>query len=260
VLVVLHGSGTSGRQVATAFTGLAERAPRAGVTAVFPDGWRGVWHVAGAPARQPDLDDAAFLRALAAHLAGPGRPVFLAGLSNGAGFAEHAARHALLPVAGLFLVSGTVREVSRQAAPVPAQRAAVTVLAGTADPAVPYQGGALRARGIPGWILRRRAARHGDLPSQRRVVAAETVASDWAAGNGIAAGPAAERLPGTGGDPPAVRLTWSAPGCRPVVLYRIEGGGHGWPGGPQHLPARVVGRVPQHLDATQILLDQLITG
>ena len=50
------------------------------------------------------------------------------------------------------------------------------------------------------------------------------------------------------------RLTWSAPGSPPVVLYRIEGGGHGWPGGPQFLPARVIGPIPRHLDATGILL------
>jgi polyhydroxybutyrate depolymerase len=55
------------------------------------------------------------------------------------------------------------------------------------------------------------------------------------------------------------RLTWSTPGCPPVVLYRIEGGGHGWPGGPQFLPARLVGPIPRHLDATGILLD-LVTG
>jgi polyhydroxybutyrate depolymerase len=37
-----------------------------------------------------------------------------------------------------------------------------------------------------------------------------------------------------------------AGGHAPVVLYRIEGGGHGWPGGPQFLPARVVGPIPRH--------------
>ena len=261
LLIMLHGSGTTGRDVATTFTGLATRAPAAGVTAIFPDGWRGVWHVTGAPADQPDLDDAAFLRALTAHLQGatPPRPVFLAGISNGAGFAEHVARHGLLPLAGLFLVSGTIREASRQAAPVPAQRTAVTLIAGTADPMTPYQGGPLHARGVAGWILRRRAARHGDLPSQRRVVPVETVARDWAVANGITGEPVAVRLPGEDSDPPTVRLAWSAPGSPPVVLYRIEGGGHGWPGGPQYLPARVIGRVPRHLDASEILLD-MVTG
>jgi polyhydroxybutyrate depolymerase len=262
LLIMLHGSGTSGRDVATTFTGLATRAPAAGVTAVFPDGWRGVWHVTGAPTDQPDLDDAAFLRALTAQLAGtsPPGPVFLAGISNGAGFAEHVARHGLLPLAGLFLVSGTIREASRQAAPVPAQPTAVTLMAGTADPMAPYQGGPLRARGVAGWILRRRAARHGDLPSQRRIVPVETVATDWAAGNGITGEPFAVRLRGEDGDPPTVRLTWFASGYPPVVLYRIEGGGHGWPGGPQYLPARVIGPVPRHLDASKILLNMVTAG
>ena len=85
----------------------------------------------------------------------------------------------------------------------------------------------------------------------------ETVARDWAAGNGITGEPDSVLLPGQGGDPPAVRLTWSAPGCPPVVLYRIEGGGHGWPGGPRKLPAAVFGRVPRHLDASEILLDMM---
>jgi polyhydroxybutyrate depolymerase len=89
------------------------------------------------------------------------------------------------------------------------------------------------------------------------MAAVETVAGDWAAGNGIGGEPAVEQLPGAAGDPPVTRLTWAAPGCPPVVLYRIEGGGHGWPGGPQFLPARVVGPIPRHLDATGILLDMV---
>ena len=262
LLMVLHGSGTNGRDVATAFSALAARGPAAGVTVVFPDGWEGVWHIARPPEGEPALDDAAFLLALVRHLQpgdsdSPTRPVFLAGISNGGGFAEHVARHGLLPVAGLFLVVGTIREFSRQAEPVPRQRTAVTIMAGTGDPRVPYDGGALRANGVIGLMLRRRAARHGDLPAERRVAPAEAVARDWAAGNGITSEPAVEPLPKVAGDPPVTRLTWSAPGCLPVVLYRIEGGGHGWPGGPQFLPARVIGPIPRHLDATGILLDQV---
>jgi polyhydroxybutyrate depolymerase len=264
LLMVLHGSGTSGKDVATVFTHLAARGPAAGVTVVFPDGWEGVWHIARAPEGEPALDDAAFLVALARQLqpgdaGSPPRPVFLAGVSNGGGFAEHVARHGLLPVAGLFLVVGTIREFSRQAEPVPRQRAAVTIMAGTGDPSVPYEGGALSAKGMIGLMTRRRAARHGDLPAERRAAPAEAVARDWAAGNGITGEPAVAPLPEVAGDPPVTRLTWSAPGCLPVVLYRIEGGGHGWPGGPQFLPARVIGPIPRHLDATGILLD-LVTA
>jgi polyhydroxybutyrate depolymerase len=263
LLMVLHGSGSTGQGVATAFTSLAARGPAAGVTVVFPDGWEGIWHIARPPEGEPALDDAAFLVALARQLqpdaGGPPPPVFLAGVSNGGGFAEHVARYGLLPLAGLFLVVPTIREFSRQAEPVPRQRVPVTIMAGTGDPSVPYEGGPLSPKGMIGLIMRRRAARHGDLPAERRVPPMEAVARDWAAGNGITGEPAVEPLPGVAGDPPVTRLTWSAPGCPPVVVYRIEGGGHGWPGGPQFLPARVIGPIPRHLDATGILLDQ-VTG
>jgi poly(3-hydroxybutyrate) depolymerase len=56
-------------------------------------------------------------------------------------------------------------------------------------------------------------------------------------------------------DPPVTRKTWMKPGCHPVTLYRIEGGGHGWPGGPQFLPPRMIGPITKHLDATGLLLD-----
>ncbi|HEV3293269.1 MAG TPA: hypothetical protein VG123_30190 [Streptosporangiaceae bacterium] len=226
------------------------------MTAVFPDGWHEVWHTARPPPGEPRLDDAAFLRALVGELGGT--RVFLAGISNGGGFAEHVARYGLLPLAGLFLVAGTIREFSREGQLVPRQRAAVTIMAGTGDRMVNYDGGPLTAAGLGGWILRRRARRHGDLPAERRTVPVETVARDWAAGNGIGGEPCVEKLAAE--EPPVTRLTWSAPGSPPVVLYRIEGGGHGWPGGPQYLPARVIGPIPRHLDATGILLNMGTAG
>jgi polyhydroxybutyrate depolymerase len=35
-----------------------------------------------------------------------------------------------------------------------------------------------------------------------------------------------------------------------VVLYKVEGGGHTWPGGPQYLPPYAIGRVCRDFDAT----------
>lgn len=37
----------------------------------------------------------------------------------------------------------------------------------------------------------------------------------------------------------------------------FTGLGHGWPGGPQFLSARVIGPVPRQLDATGILLKMI---
>jgi len=263
LLMALHGSGMDGRGMAR-FTGLAKRGPAAGITTVFPDGWKGAWHPARPPASEPELDDARFLAMLAIHLEGLGAarswPVFLAGISQGARYAEHVARNGLLPVTGLFLVAGTGLEASRRAVPAPQLRASVVLVMGTGDPTAPYAGGQLTRRGLSGRILKRRAARHGELSGEDVVAGAEELITDWAAANGITltggvARPLIEELPSAPGDLPVTRKTWTRPGCHPATLYRIDGGGHGWPGGPQVRPARVAGPVAQHLDATGLLLD-----
>jgi polyhydroxybutyrate depolymerase len=267
LLIALHGSGMDGRAMAW-FTGLAKRGPAAGITVAFPDGWKGGWHPGLPPAAVPDLDDARFLNELAAHveMRGAARswPVFLAGISQGARYAEHVARHGLLPVTGLFLVAGTGLEFSRRQLPVPLLRASVVLVMGTGDPTSPYAGGRLTRHGFSGLILRRRAKRHGELPGEDIVTSAEDLVADWAAANGITvsgitatgsiARPAIAELPAADGDPPVTRTTWSRPGCHPATLYRIDGGGHGWPGGPQLMPARVIGPIAKRLDATGILL------
>jgi polyhydroxybutyrate depolymerase len=251
------------------FTGLAWRGPAAGVTTVFPDGWKGSWHQARPPAGEPELDDTRFLTELTSQLEALGAarswPVFLAGIAQGARYAEHIARNGLLPVTGLFLVGGTTLECSRRQAPVPQLRASMILVMGTGDKSAPYGGGQLSRPGLAGLARKRRAARHGELPGEDVVAGAETVAADWAAGNGItvsgltgigaAARPAIEELPAAPGDLPVTRKTWTRPGCHPATLYRIDGGGHGWPGGPRFPQAPVAGAAPRQLDTTGLLLD-----
>ena len=188
LLIALHGSGMDGRAMAR-FTGLASRGPAAGITVVFPDGWKGGWHPARPPSALPGLDDARFLAELSGHLEGAGAarswPVFLAGVSQGARYAEHVARHSLLPVTGLFLVAGTGLAVSRRQVPVPQLRASVVLVVGSGDRTFPYQGGRLTRKGLSGFLLRRRAARHGERPGDDVVTGAEELIADWAAANGI---------------------------------------------------------------------------
>src|SRR6187431_560776 len=68
VLIVLHGAGGTGAGMA-ALTGLSTRGPEAGFVVAFPDGVGGVWNdQRDAPKlpRRDDVDDVAFLAALAA--------------------------------------------------------------------------------------------------------------------------------------------------------------------------------------------------
>jgi polyhydroxybutyrate depolymerase len=257
LLIALHGSGMSGRNMAW-LTGLAKRGPAAGITVAFPDGWGEAWHPMRPPDAEPKLDDARFLLELATCLEGLGAasswPVFLTGLSQGARYAEHVARHGQLPVTGLFLVAGTALECSRRLSPAPQLRVGMTLVIGTADPTTPFDGGALIRRGLSGRVLRRRAAKHGELPGEDIVVGAEALMINWAGANGVSTAPAIRELD-LPGDLPVTRKAWARPGAQPVTLYRVNGGGHGWPGGPQYLPSRVIGPISRHLDATGLLLD-----
>lgn len=250
LLLAVHGSGISGTVMAE-WTGLATRGPAAGFTTVFPDGCREIWDDTGA-GRVDGMDDAAFIAALVdllQEMRSPRRKVVLLGLSNGATFVERVARNAVVAIDGLILVAGTARVAGRRTKPVPQQSTDVLMILGSADRLVPWAGG--RATGWLAWYARRRARRVIRDDEGREVIGAETLAGDWAAVNGCHSEPRVEHLDGKDVD----RLTWTAPGCHAVTLYKLIGAGHGWPGWRQYLPAWLVGRIPQGFDATAASLE-----
>jgi polyhydroxybutyrate depolymerase len=258
LIVALHGAGGDGRGMA-ALTGLATRGPAAGFTAVFPDGVMRVWNdgrTSRRVARRADVDDTAFLLALfdelaTRGLADPAR-TFVCGISNGAFMADHLAR--VTPLAGLGLVSGTATVIGHGATAPPTTSTPVAIFAGTADPLVPYQGGPI---GPLGRAATRRASAQGTPDGDRGrglAIGAEALAAEWATINGCSVAPAWTRVPTY--DLPVWQALWSptAVGGAPVELFRIDGGGHAWPGGLPYLPERFIGRTA-HLDATGHLLD-----
>lgn len=265
LLMVLHGAGSTGLGTA-ALTGLAQRGTAAGFAVVFPDGWHHVWNdrrgtdgLSPSVARRAFVNDVGFLQALLDRLVSEGvaEPdgAAVAGISNGAFMAEHLAREALLPIGGIGLVAGAATETSRQLEPRPVRPCTVVMFAGTGDPLVPYQGGPLGPLGR--LVARRtRATSYGGAP-RGIAVGAEVVAADWVAANGLPADPVVEQLPSPAGDLTVLRYTWRSPGRPPVVLHRIEGGGHTWPGAAQYLPARMIGPVARGLDATGVILMML---
>ena len=262
LLVAIHGLGMTGADFAR-WTDLARRGPAAGFLTVFPDALDRVWDDHGT-GRRDGADDAAFITALIVtlteeRLTRAALP-FLVGLSNGACFVERLARSGLLTTAGIALIAGTAREASHRATPRPVHPTAVLAMLGTADRYVPYEGGP--ASGMFRRLARRRVRRALTDPGGHDSIAAGVLAAEWAMVNDAAAAPSLERLAagadGQGDDLAVERLTWAADALRsdsrPVVLYRIVGGGHGWPGGRSR-PTRLFGHIPQRLDATRIVLD-----
>lgn len=254
LLLVLHGMGLNGTVMAE-WTGLARRGPAAGFATVFPEGLHEMWDDTGF-GRADGIDDPGFIGVLIETLTGEGMVrgdhTILVGLSNGATFAEYLARHGVVKARGIVLVAGTARVVSRATALQPVQQSAVLCIAGTADPIVPYRGG--RASGFPGWISRRRRRRGLLRAEDRGSVGPEVICTDWALANGCGPEPVVDVLASNASDT-VERLTWSARGRLPVVLYRVLGGGHGWPGGPQYAPRLLIGRISKTFDATDVALD-----
>jgi polyhydroxybutyrate depolymerase len=128
---------------------------------------------------------------------------FAVGISSGGAMSASLACQASSTFAGFGLVSADF-----YLAPIcdKALRRPILIFHGTADPIVPYNGG------------------HVGGPSGTPVQPAEASAALWAQHNGCKPGIVETPLSSQ-----VVRLTWN--GCAvPVVMYRIVGGGHTWPG------------------------------
>ncbi len=268
-VIALHGGGGQAPGM-VGLTRLVGRGVQAGFATVFPNGLHRAWNDGRTGTRvaaRAGVDDARFLVALIDHLARQGvtdpGAVFVCGMSNGAFMSDHLARVAPDRVAGIGLVAGTAQVGAPTRWPAPLAPMPVMMFCGDADPLVPYRGGSV-GEGLPGAARRTarrtpRAGRRGrdlgeGLAGRGTCMGAEDLAADWARIAGCDPRPLVERLPQPPGGLGVVRLTWMGPSGVPVVLHRIEGGGHTWPGGPQYLPPRLIGPVAAGLDATGILL------
>jgi len=178
---------------------------------------------------------AAMLDAIArAHAVDP-RRIYATGISNGAVFSHYLAAHLSPRIAAIAPVVGGIADPP-DAWLRPVRPVSVLILQGTTDPLVPYRGGAIAfGRG--------------------RIIDTEDAARRWARLNGAAPEPRSTVLPAPGKDHcGGLRLTYS--GGRDgseVVLVRLDGGGHTWPGGAQYLPEGTIGRVCRDWSATAVI-------
>lgn len=240
LVLVFHGGGSNGpaTERLTRFTALADRE---GFVVVFPDGvghnWNDGREVARSQAHRDRVDDVAFVDALldavARQRAIDPRRVYATGISNGGIFSHYLAAHLAGRIVAIASVVGGIAD-PHDAWLRPQRPVSVLILQGTSDPLVPYRGGSVAfGRG--------------------RIIGTEDAARRWAALDG-AGPPREESLPGGGGRCGGLRTVY--PGGRDgteVVMVRLDGGGHTWPGGAQYLPALLIGRVCRDFDATRVI-------
>ena len=241
LVLVFHGGGGD-PDSAERLTRFSELADREGFIAAYPAGVAKNWNDGRenpySGAFRDRVDDVAFVSALLDALAGelkldPAR-IYATGISNGAIFVNYLAVGLSSRIAAIAPVAGSIA-VPFDARFAPAQPVSVLMINGTEDPLVPYQGGGV-ARGRRG-----------------QVIGVEQAVQKWAVANGCSGVPRSSAL--TDVDPAdgcrGISLTWTD--CRDgaaVVLYRLEGSGHAWPGGAQYLPDFIIGKVCRDVDAT----------
>ncbi len=227
LLLDLHGY----RQSATAqerYTGFAAFAAARGYVVVTPNGQRGQWNFPRSPAL---ADDVGVVRAVVAdarqRLCGaPSGRVGAVGWSDGADMA------ATLGCAGVVdAVAGVAASVF-PSVPCP-EPPPVVEIHGTADPFVPVTGGG----GSRGGAFASTEAQPADARLGR-----------WATTAGCSRPPQQARVAAD-----VTRTTWGA--C--AVLYRVDGGGHTWPGHTGAEPVPGLGATTTSIDANQLFVEFL---
>ena len=238
LLFVLHGNAGSGEDmIAITQHGFEKIADKDKIVVVYPDALERRWNDQDGTA-----DDAGFLLAIADKLAAESlidkNRIFIAGISNGGMMAQRLACEHADQVSGIATVAGTLPQklagVCKPSRPVP-----VLIIHGSADPIVPWEGGA-----VAGF------EEYGKVLSGRETVAVWT-GHNRCRGAAVTA-TLADRDPQDGTRIRTERFRDCAPGAA-VSLILVEGGGHTWPGGFQYLPERFIGRTSRDLDANQAI-------
>jgi|GEM_PF-124880 len=228
MVIVLHGGQMTGIEMEK-LTGMSDAADQNGFIAAYPDAiglYKGklYWN----DGRVPEVNDTAFISALIDEAvrrfhADPER-VYVTGYSNGASMANRVGIELSGRIAAIAPVAGTigtrVADDWKPAVPVP-----VLYFHGTADPFAYYSGGSA-------------GTHRGSGLSANQYIAW------WAEKNGCDKVPVQTELTQDADSGTHVtRTEYSCPRNQAeVIFYRIENGGHTWPGRAGQLPEKTYGK------------------
>jgi len=248
LLLVFHGGGGTPQQIERE-SRFSELADREAFVVAYPEGQRRGWNDGrnseAIAAQRDGSDDIGFVAALIDELSASLRidpkRIYATGISNGAMFSHRVALELSPRIAAIATVAGGLPQplLARfdPQAPVSA-----LIVHGTLDPLVPYGGGEVNV------LARARGS----------VAGAEETARRWAAHDGCGATPLVQPVADPAGVCTVTQLVHPSCGhATSVVLLRLDGGGHTWPGGSQYLPEGLVGKVCRHVDGTALIWEFL---
>ncbi len=235
LILAFHGRLGTGKKMEK-LTNLSDLADKQGFIVVYPNGVGRSWNAGHGTgkAEAKGVDDVKFtvllIDSLSQTLNIDRHRVYATGFSNGATFVHRLACELSEKIAAIAAVAGTMApKIGRNCHP---QRAvAVLQIHGDADPIVPWEGGLTGGGGIVESV-------------------AATIAG-WVERNACTAKPEVANIGGR-----VIRASYRP--CQKattVILYRVEGGGHTWPGGHQYLPKKAIGETNRSWEASQAIWD-----
>ena len=240
LVLAFHGGGMQGAGMER-ISLMDRQAERYHFIVIYPDGIDKHWNDGRSTIRNPQ-DDVGFVSALLAQ-AEQRYPVnktriFATGISNGALFAERLGCELSSQISAIAPVAGTIPDALISHCH-PAKPIAVLQIDGTADPIMPFNGGAVNDF-------------HG-LGEGGRVSSVAETDSFWAKNNHCSSVVRSEHLP------PIARLDSTrvdrlvyenCPAKGLVEQLTIIGGGHVWPGGNQPFHPFITGRPSRQINAS----------
>ena len=247
LLLELHGRGIDALQF-DRLTGFGALGEEAGFALALPTAVGEIWNDGrDLPAEESGRpDDVGYLEAVIddaiARLPVDPRRVYVVGMSNGATMAGRLACQLADRIAAIAQMAGTVA-VQVAGGCRPGRPTPILNIHGTADDMAPYEGGIRHS--LRGRVM----LRHARGPA----VGVDDWARFWVAANGVLEPPAVSSLPP---DTTIRRWRGPSPSCD-VTFYRIDGGGHTWPGGRWWLPALLFGHTSRTFDATTVIWEFL---
>jgi len=250
MVLALHGGGGQGRNFVrgTSDGTLINAADKRGVVLVFPEGIDRRWNDGrrGNFGSAKRYNDVGFLSAMIDRMVQrygiDKRRVYTTGISNGGFMSVRLAMDLSHKIAAVAPVTAQLSVAIKDKRP--KHPISIMIVNGTKDPLVPYDGGHIR--------LFKFGRSRGEILSTR-------VTIDFFRGhNGCGDKPEKSKIrdwdPNDGTTVEIESYKCSKDDTE-VVLVKIIGGGHTWPGGKQYLSARFVGVVSRDINASEMILD-----
>jgi len=241
--LVLHGGGGNAKQMMK-YSKFNENADKEMFIAVYPEGYKKNWSDGRIGEELPMMrDDVKFISMLLDTLIAKynidSSRIFSTGISNGGFFSIYLA----------YKLSSRILAVAPLCANIPenlkdnftlANPVSIMLINGTADKLVKYKGGSV-------------GFREGD---RGRSISTDETIKMWVGFNGCNTTPAEETIPDINkkDDCNATKYTYSGgKNNTEVILIKVNGGGHTWPGRAQYLPKFIVGTVCRDFDANNYI-------